>query len=266
MKTLDFKNKWVLITGASSGLGLAMAKQLAYDHGANVLISARREDKLRALKTELEAHAGVQVKVLIADLSLTEDVDALIKESIEGQELYAAILNAGVTYFGSHILLSNDDFDHLLQTNVKSVVRLTSELVKHFESKGNEGGIMLVSSMAAIYPAPYQAAYSGSKAFIMSFANALALELRNPNLSLTVFAPGGIATEMTAGESFNDLKKWLMPVEEAAKEGVHALKNRKLTYIPGVLNRLGNRCMKVLPRKLILEQLAKKYLKSLTRK
>src|SRR5690606_10171658 len=128
------------------------------------------------------------------------------------------ILNAGITYFGEHAEMTKSEFDTLLQTNVKSVVHLTSELVRHFEESKKEGGIMVVSSMAAIFPTPYQAVYSGTKAFVMSFVNALALEIENPKLSLTVYAPGGIATEMTNGEKFSDLKKWLMPVNQAAKE------------------------------------------------
>lgn len=263
MKALDFTNKWVLITGASSGLGYEMAYQLAHHHKANLIIAARRVDKLNQLKTELEQQAGVEVKVIVADLSFPNDIDRLIDESIKGQELYCAILNAGITYFGEHADLSQDEFDIILQTNVKSVVRITTELVKHFEETEEEGGILIVSSMAAIFPTPYQAIYSGTKSFVTSFANALSFEIKNPKLSLTIYSPGGIATEMTKGEKFNDLKKWLMPVNQAAKEGIYALKSRKFNYIPGILNRTGNRFMKLLPRKFIMKQLAKTYLKSL---
>lgn len=263
MRTLDFANKWVLITGASSGLGYEMAYQLAHVHKANLIISARRVDKLNQLKTELEQEAGVKVKIIVADLSSIDDVNRLIDESIKGQELYSAILNAGITYFGKHADLTQDQLETLLQTNVKSVVRITSELVNYFEELGKESGIMVVSSMAALFPVPYQAVYSGTKAFVMNFANALALEIENTKLSLTVYAPGGIVTEMTAGDKFNDLGKWLMPVKQAAREGIYALKYRKFNYIPGSLNRIGSRFMKLMSRKFITRQLAKKYLKSL---
>jgi short-subunit dehydrogenase len=263
VKALNFTNKWVLITGASSGLGYEMAYQLAHYHKANLIIAARREDKLNQLKVELEQHSGVKVKVIVADLASLNDIDRLIDESIKGQELYCAILNAGITYFGKHADIPQNEFDTLLQTNVKSVVRLTSEFVKYFEESGKEGGIMVVSSMAALFPVPYQAVYSGTKAFIMSFANALAFEIKNPELSLTVYAPGGIVTEMTEDEKFKDLSKWLMPVRQAAKEGIYALKSRKFNYIPGTLNRVGNRFMKLMPRKFIMKQLAKTYLKAL---
>lgn len=263
MKQLDFNNKWILITGASSGLGHEMAVQLANDHGANLIITARREDKLNQLKAELEQQAKVEVKVIVADLSAHADVERLIAEVVSGPQLTGAILNAGVTYFGPHAELSSEKFEHLFRTNVTSVVRILSELVKYFEKSASPGGLMVVSSMAALFPVPYQSAYSGTKAFLMGFVNALYHEIKNPNLSLTVFAPGGIATEMTDDAKFNDLKKWLMPSRQAAKEGIYALKHRKFNYIPGAANRIGSRLMKLLPKKMITSILAKSYRRSL---
>jgi short-subunit dehydrogenase len=124
---------------------------------------------------------------------------------------------------------------------------------------------MLVSSMAGFFPVPYQAAYSATKAFITAFGNALHNELQNPDFSITVFSPGGIATEMTDNSKFNDLKGWLMPVSEAAKEGIHAFITRKYNYVPGLLNRIGNVFMNFLPKKFISGKMSKVYLKSLTK-
>ncbi|WDF55278.1 SDR family NAD(P)-dependent oxidoreductase [Mucilaginibacter sp. KACC 22063] len=262
MQSLNFNNKWVLVTGASSGLGQEMALQLASLHKANLIITARREDRLIQLKTELEKF-GVKVKVVVADLSVNDDIDRLMQESMNGQQLYAAILNAGVTYFGQHTQLSQTEFDKLLQTNVTGIVRMVNQLVAYFEQNGNEGAIMTVASMAAMFPVPYQAVYSGTKGFVLNFMMALSQELTNKNLSLTVYVPGGIATEMTAGEAFNDLKKWLMPVKQAASEGIYALQHRKNVYIPGALNRIGSRFLKLLPKSFILAQMGKNYRKSL---
>ena len=97
----------------------------------------------------------------------------------------------------------------------------------------------------------------------IGFANALAHEIKSRTLSLTIFAPGGIVTEMTATEQFNDLQGWLMPVKQAAKEGIYALKSRKFNYVPGALNRLGNIFMNLLPKKLIVGILARTYQRSL---
>jgi short-subunit dehydrogenase len=265
MKRLQFNNKWILVTGASSGLGQEMARQLAHRHHANLIIVARRREKLDQLKQELEKEAGVQVKVITADLSVTADLDRVIDESLEGGQLYGAILNAGVTYFGRQTDLPWNQFESILQTNVVGVVRMTNRLVAHFEQSGKEGGVMLVSSMAALYPVPYQAVYSATKAFILSFATALSHELQNHHFSLTVYAPGGIATEMTEAEEFGALKAWLMPVKHAAKEAIYAFANRKYSYIPGLTNRIGSVLMGFLPKKFIAGSMSKIYYRSLLR-
>ena len=263
MRSLNFKNKWVLITGASSGLGQEMALQLAAREGANLIITARRADRLEQLRAELLKTPGVQVKIVVADISSGEDVERIIKEATEGQELYAAILNAGITYFGEHIKIPEGEIDRLIQTNVSAVVRMATRLVKYFEEKGDAGGVMTVTSMAAMFPVPYQALYTGSKAFITNFMMALSQELTNPQLSLTVYAPSGIETEMTQDEKFSGLKKWLMPVSQAASEGIQALKYRKLLHIPGAMNRTGSRFLRLLPKKFILAVMARTYRKSL---
>lgn len=265
MSKLQFKNKWVLVTGASSGLGEEMAHQLAHRYGANLILLARRREKLEQLKAELEKSAGIAVKVIAADLSKLDEVDNALDEILKNGQLYGAILNAGITYFGRHEELEWDYFQTMLQTNVNAVMRMTNRLVSHFEKTGNEGGLMIVSSMAAIFPVPYQAAYSGTKSFILSFATALSHELSNPNFSITVYTPAGIVTEMTAGEKFNGLQNWLMPVEQAAKEGLNAFKNRKMTYIPGYVNRIGGFFMKFLPKRFLMRQMSGVYQKSLAK-
>jgi short-subunit dehydrogenase len=263
MKKLELADKWILVTGASSGLGQEMAKQLATKYRANLIIAARRKDKLDQLKTELEASAGIKVKVMVADLSVHEDVVRMIDDSLADGTLYGAILNAGVTYFGRHIDMPWEQTENIMKTNVNSVVYMTSRLVAHFEKAKIEGGVMIVSSMAAFFPVPYQAVYSATKAFIMAFANALSVEIKNPALSLTVYAPGGIATEMTEGKNFNDLKSWLMPVDQAAIEGLNAFIARKHVHIPGFLNRVGNVFMSFMPRKFITKNMGKVYYKAL---
>src|SRR6201995_4243358 len=131
MSKLQFKNKWVLVTGASSGLGEEMARQLALQHGANLILLARRKEKLEKLKAELEQ--AVKVKIIVADLSKLEEVDRAADEALKDGNLYAAILNAGITYFGPHKDLDWDYFQTMLQTNVVGVTRMTNRLVDHFE-------------------------------------------------------------------------------------------------------------------------------------
>lgn len=263
MRYLDFKNKWVLVTGASSGLGAEIAMQLASQYGANLILSARRRERLEQLKNAIEQETGAEVDIVVADLSVPEDVEGLVNTILTGRELYAAVLNAGVTYLGRHLTLPKERFDQMIQTNIVSVTYMTSQLAAFFEKKQLPGGIMIVSSMAAIFPTPFQAAYAGTKAYLLNFASALSQELENKELSLTIFLPGGIATEMTSGDGFNELRGYLMPVQQVAKEGLAAFRKRRATYIPGFLNRLSSRLSFLLRKEFIIKQTGKTYKKSL---
>ncbi|MEM8909944.1 MAG: SDR family NAD(P)-dependent oxidoreductase [Bacteroidota bacterium] len=263
MSALDFRQKWMLITGASSGLGAEMARQLALQFQTNLIVVARREAKLLALKTELEALAKVEVKVKSADLSIPEQVDRVITESLTEVDLYGIVLNAGTTYFGQHRALAWEQFNTIMQTNIMGLMRMIHPAIAHFEETQKPGGILIVSSMAAFSPVPYQAAYSATKAFLSNFANALSHELSNPQFSITVFEPGGIATEMTANEKFNELRGWMMPVNTAAREGLWAFQQRKYRYVPGFFNRIGGFLMRLLPGQFIASRMAKVYRKAL---
>jgi len=259
---MDFRGKWVFVTGASAGLGREMAKQLAREHGANLVISARRLERLEALKAEL-APSGVQVVPVVGDMSKPDDVERVLAEAMAGRQLYAAILNAGATHFGHHHELPWQEFLSMLQLNVTSTVRLATELVAHMKAHRLGGGLMLVSSMSGVMPVPYQSAYSGTKAFLNSFGLALAHELEGQPVSLTVFAPGGIATEMTSGERFSKLRGWLAPVDVTARAGLQAMKKRRLLAVPGFMNQLGLFAFRFVPRRFVMGQLASTYRKAL---
>jgi uncharacterized protein len=259
MKPIDLKGHWVLVTGASSGLGKAMASRLARHHGAHLVLVARRRDRLEALAKELREAAGVEVVVVAGDLSRTEEVDRVLAEAKEGRQLTAAVLNAGVTHYGHYHELSWKDFDTMLQTNVSAVVRMTTELVPHLEKDPDGGGILIVSSMAGFTPVAYQTAYSATKAFLLSFAMGMWHELQGRNVSITAFVPGGIETDMNANEKFDGLRGWLANVDEVAKNGAEALRRRRFITIHGFENRLGDVVFRFLPRRFLTGRLAAVY-------
>src|SRR5882724_423191 len=128
-KTMDFRDRWVLVTGASAGLGRELARQLAREHGANLIVLARRKDRLEELRVELEHTARVKVIPLVADLSDARDVTRALDEILAGPPLYAAILNAAVTHFGPQAELDAQTFDAMLSTNVTSVVKFATALI-----------------------------------------------------------------------------------------------------------------------------------------
>jgi uncharacterized protein len=257
MNPMELRGRWVLVTGASSGLGREMAKILAKTHGAHLLLSARREDRLLELKAELEKSAGVKVEICVADLSKLADVDRLIEVATQGRQLYGAILNAGVTHFGAFAELSWNSFQTMLDTNVTATVRMAMAFVPPLEAQG--GGLMIVSSMAGIHPVPYQTHYSATKAFLVHFGIGLWHELAGRNVSVTVYAPSGVVSEMTAGESFTSLRRWLMPVDQAASEGVEAFRLRKYLHISGFANRVGSVFARILPQRLATGLVAAQY-------
>lgn len=257
---MNLKGQWVWVTGASSGLGLELARQLAAE-GANLVLTARRAERLEAIRTELLAKQ-VEVKVLAGDTGKHADIDRLMAE-VKQLPLAAVVLNAGTTHFGHHHELSWRDFEAMLQLNVVGTARITTELVQHFRAKQAQARIMLVTSMAGLHPVPYQSAYSGTKAFLTAFGTALAHELVGTGVSLTVFAPGGIATEMTAGERFGPLRGWLAPADEVAREAIGALRARPPLHVQGFLNQLGNLAFRFLPRSFVMGQVARQYRKAL---
>jgi uncharacterized protein len=263
MKSMDLKDRWVLVTGASAGLGKAFASRLGRDHGAHLVLVARRADRLEALASELRKEAGVEVVVLAADLSKPDEVDRVLAGATEGRQLAAAVLNAGVTHFGPYSELSWPDFQTMLHTNVSAVVRMTTELVPHLVREPQGGGILIVSSMSGIIPVPFQTAYSATKAFLVSFGIGMWHELRGHNVSITTYTPAGIQTEMTAGEKFGPLRGWLASVDGVAKEGLEALCARRFLSIPGAENRLADALFRVLPRRFITGRLASVYRKAL---
>jgi len=259
---MEFRDRWLLVTGASSGLGREMAKILATEHGANLIVVARRQDRLDSLKAQIAELCSAQVITVRADLSRLEDTDQVLAEAAQ-HPLYGAILNAGVTHFGPHADLHWEAFRQMLDTNVTSVVRMTNALLPLLER--NNGGLMLVASMAGVFPVPFQTAYSATKAFLVHFGCGLFHEYQGRPISITTYVPGGVVSEMTDGESFTPLRRWLMSTDFAAREGITALRRRKYLYVPGAANRVASAVVRLLPRQFATGVLGNQYRKALSK-
>jgi short-subunit dehydrogenase len=261
---MNLEGTWVWVTGASSGLGRELARQLAFEHKANVIISARRADRLEALKSELELKAGVQVRALVTDLSDMSHVERALAEVKGIAALSAVILNAGVTHFGHHHELGWPAFHSMLNTNAVSAARITTELAEHAQAKKTKLSIMLVTSLQGFIPIPYFAAYSGTKGFVTNFGLALGHELKSTNVRVQVFAPSGIATEQTAGERFASLASFLMSPEVVARKVLNALKSGKvLGSSMGFWERVGLAFERLLPREVAIVFMGRLYRRSM---
>lgn len=263
MRDMNFQGRRVLVTGASSGLGAKMAELLAREHRANLVLVARRQTRLEELSAQIKKDHGVEVEYIVADLSSTEEVSRVFSTATASDPLYAAVLNAGVTHFGHHDELSWDAFETMLNLNVRGTARLTKLMLPYLEKRGENGGVLLVASLAGTTPVAYQSAYSGTKAFIVSYGCSLHHEMKRRGVTVTTFAPGGIATEMTEGNRFNDLRAWLVPVEPCARAALMGLQRRRYLVVPGLMYRVGSVAARLLPQSLLVGQVASRYRKSL---
>lgn len=269
-KAMDFEAKWVLVTGASSGLGLEMARQLAREHKANLALVARRSELLSKLRDELQTDFGVQVQCIVADLSREAEVERVFQEATAEHDILGVVLNAGITHFGEHLELPWLDFKRLIDTNITGVAQLTHFFLPYLLAKQQGGGVMLVASMAGVTTVPYQSAYSGTKAFLVAFGHGLWHELRHTDVSVTTFLPGGIATEMMESNGlsayFGKGGMFIQSVEACAREALFAFKRRKHTHVAGFVNQAGVIAGKLLPRSFMVGQVASEYRKALARK
>lgn len=266
MRNLQLSGRWVLVTGASSGLGREMARDLAKRHSANLILVARRRERLEELKTELEQQYRVQARVITANLAQREDVDRVFTEATGGCDVQAVVLNAGITHFGQHHDLTWEEFENMLDTNVKSAVRFVHHFVPYLLGKDQGGAMMLVTSMAGLQPAPYQTAYSSTKAFLTSFGLGLHHELAGKNISITTFAPGGIATEMTESNGLAahfGRSLQMQAAEFVAREAINALVQRRYLHVPGQFNRFQLFLPRLLPRRLVGRVVASAFQKAL---
>lgn len=191
MKLPTSQTGWAVVTGASSGLGREFALALA-QRGHSVLAVARRGERLRALADEIDARGG-RIEPLIADLSTTAGVEALLARA-KPLQVELLVNNAGVATYGPFASTPVERELELVRLNVEAILALTGGLLPQMLARGR-GGVINLASQMAFQPMPYFAAYAASKAFVLSFSEALAEELRGTGVRVTAVAPGFVSTE-----------------------------------------------------------------------
>jgi short-subunit dehydrogenase len=250
--------KTALITGASSGIG----KELAHIHaeqGGDLVIVARRQDKLNALKTELEDQLGVKVMVIAKDLSLPGAASEIYEEVKQASvEVNYLINNAG---FGGRGKFHERPWEQdlaMIKLNVVALTALTRFFLPDFV-KRNEGRILNVSSTASLMVGPLQAVYYATKAYVTSFSNAIAEELHDTNITVTVLLPGATETEFasTSGMDKTGLFDNMFSARSVAEDGYNAMLAGKLDIISGVTftQRMIMAAIPLTPKKMLLRQI-----------
>lgn len=224
-----------LITGASSGMGKEFAKTHA-SKGNDLVIVARRKEKLEELKAELQKKFNVKVKIIAKDLSKPEAASEVFNEiKKEKINIEYLINNAGFGGRGKfHEREWQKDLD-MINLNVVALSTLTRLFLPEMV-KRNKGKILNVSSTASLMPGPLQAVYYATKAYVTSFSNALAQELHDTNITVTALLPGATETEFaqTSGMDKTRLFDSTFSAEVVAKDGYDAMEKGKLNILAGV--------------------------------
>jgi uncharacterized protein len=230
-----------LVTGASSGIGADLARSLA-GRGHGVVLAARRAERLEELASELTDAHGVRAEVLSCDLG-DADARADMVERIAGLGLTVDVLvnNAGFGSGGRFVELDREREAEMVRVNSEAVVDLCGRYVPEMVRAG-EGAVLNVASIAGFQPLPRQATYAATKAFVVSFTDAIHAELHGTGVTVTCLCPGPVETEFSDAAGIGDAAEGLPSFfwtqsDDVAEDAVKALEGGKRQVIPGALNR-----------------------------
>ena len=232
-----------LVTGASSGIGAAIAREFA-SRGHAIALVARREERLRSLATELTTEHGVSAEAIACDVSDPAERERLADElRANGRSVEVLVNNAGFGHQADFVRSPHERMTEMVRVNCEAVVDLTSLFISGMVERGR-GSVINIASTAAFQPLPGSAVYAASKAFVLSFSEAIRTELRGSGVSVTAVCPGPVKTEFMEVAGFGGVEErtpgaaW-MTAEELARDAVDAAARDKRVVVPGVLNQAG---------------------------
>jgi uncharacterized protein len=230
-----------LVTGASSGIGAEIASQLA-SRGYSLVLVARREERLRSLATELASDHGVQAEVIACDLGDPAERDRLEEElRSRGRAVEILVNNAGFGHQADFARSPRERMVEMVRLNVEAVVDLTSRFLGPMVERGR-GSVINIASLAAFQPLPGSSVYGASKAFVLSFSEAVRTELRGSGVTVTAVCPGPVRTEFMAVAEFPGVEDrtpgivWTS-AEDIARQAVEGAEHDKRVVVPGLLSR-----------------------------
>jgi len=243
-------NKTALITGASAGIGLEFAKIFANEK-YDLVITARNENKLNELANEIKNKHNVNVRVIAKDLSKQNAGEEIFNE-LKNESIVTDVLinNAGFGVFDNYWNVELKEEKNMLQVNIMALAELTNLFAKDMANRGS-GNILNVASTAAFQPGPTMAGYYASKAFVLSYSQAVDFELRKKGVQVSTLCPGPTITEFQIRANMEDLnlfkKGFTMSAEEVAQIGYDGLMRGKPVIIAGAMNKISAMSSKITP-------------------
>lgn len=250
-------HKWALVTGASAGIGWEFAKLLAAG-GANLVLTARRADRLQKLAAELSSKHQVKVEVVTGDLTRTTAPGEMFAfTSQKNLEIELLINNAGFGAFGYIHQIPEERLLEMVQVNCAAVVQLT-RLYSPAMVERRRGDILIVASTAAFQAVPFNSVYAATKAFDLIFAEGIAEELRAFGVNVCALCPGPTTTEFQqVANQPNRVFKVAETAEKVARVGLEGLAKGKSYVISGAMNRLMMESERIAPRRFVAKMAAK---------
>jgi short-subunit dehydrogenase len=243
----------VLITGASSGIGAALARVFAA-HGHELALVARRADRLNALADEIAAAGRPRPVAVVADLERRDAAPVIAAElSSHGLEPCIVVNNAGFGLSGAAAAISRDQQLDMIDVNVRALTELSLMFVDSLAR--HRGGILNVASVAGFLPGPGMAVYYASKAYVLSFSEALHRELADRGLRVTALCPGPVPTEFQArsGMRLNPAARALeLSAERVAQIGYNGFMRGQRVIVAGTSNKIAVSLMRLVPNALLL--------------
>jgi len=244
----------VLITGASAGIGRGLAECYAKD-GHELIVTARTERDLEALKLDLESRFGTVVHVYASDLSAPGAAGALADTVLAAHpNITTLINNAGVGTFGEFGSTDLEAVTSMMRLNMEALVVLTHRLLPSITAA--KGTIINLSSVAAFMPAPLMTTYHATKAFVQSFSRGLNFELRRTGVSVIAICPGATTSRFQAQAGMQNVKLVNSPklptADDVAKVAYKAINSRKAMYITGLFNRVQAHAVRFTPTSVVM--------------
>ncbi len=254
-----FAPKTVLITGASSGIGLELAHLFARD-GYRLVLVARSRGALRELGDDLQSRYHVTVRISPRDLAHPATPNELYQELQEaGIVLDVLVNNAGFGGSGSFLSTTWNNEAEMMQVNMVALTHLTKLFLPQVRAR--EGKLLNVASTAAFQPGPFMAVYYASKAYVLHFTEALAEELRGTGVTVTCLCPGPVKTNFQKrahlGATRMATTPLLVDVREVARVGYEGMMRGKRVVIPGWKNRVGVQMLRLSPREMVTKLVRK---------